>query len=222
MRHAGLPRVLSGPYSAFLGIPLSAFGMLAYSAFAYLSAWPLFASEEEYFVDLNLGTTAMRSADEVYQIRDATTRPLMLALSSAMFVFSSYLMSLLTFVIKSMCPYCVFSATLSVVLFTLTAFVGRAVRDVASAVAISGGSAATAVLLAGASFFVATPHGLRAQIPSEPQSPPAITQRSNADSMVRLKRSLVFSARKALLRIGMANFVFSFLYFASTASCKKA
>lgn len=176
--------VLSGPYSAFLGIPLSMFGTLFYGLFCLLSVWPLLAQEEEVFVDIDAGTTTLRSKEEVYQIRDAASRPLMLALSSLLFVFSSYLMYLLAFVIKSMCPYCLFSHTLSLVLFVLTVVVGRAVADVKTAVSIGGSAAVMGVLCAGASFFVATPNGLHAQIPTEPQTPPAITERSTKDTMV--------------------------------------
>lgn len=181
--------VLSGPFSSFLGIPLTLFGALAYGAFAYMAVWPLAADEEE----TEDGT--LRTVEEVYAARDATTRPLLLALSTALFLFSGYLMALLVFVIQSMCPYCVFSAIVSTALFTLTAFVGRAVPNVVDALrvgAVASGvtSAAAAVL-----FFIGYPAHIRAQPSGEPQAPPAITMRSTSDTLVRSSQlSLLYTS----------------------------
>jgi uncharacterized membrane protein/glutaredoxin len=178
----GCVDVLSGPYSSFLGIPLSAIGVAAYALFAWLSAWPLTASDEEVVINDD-GDAVIRLADEVYLIRDAITRPLLLALASILVVFASYFMFLLTVVIRDTCPYCIFSATLSISLFVVTAFVSRAVRDVKQAVTISSASAITAACTAAAVFILSSPGGLLAQMPSEPQLPPPITAQSDARSM---------------------------------------
>lgn len=178
--------VLTGPFSAVLGVPLSAFGMLAYGAVAYLALWPMTADEETRVSED--GTVVTLPKEGVYAARDAATRPLLLAVSAAMMVFSSYLMMLLMFVIRSMCPYCVVSAGLSVTLFTLVAFVGRAVPDAKRAVRIGGGGAALAFVAAAGSFFLALPEQLLAQAPSEPQTPPAVTRTSTRESVVRLLR----------------------------------
>lgn len=179
--------VLTGPFSSFMGIPLTLFGQLSYALFAYLAIWPLTASDEERPVDPANpeADPVVVSASEQYAVRDAATRPLMLALSTIMVSFSAYLMSLLVFVIKSMCPYCVASAVCSVTLFTLTAFVGRAVPKWKPAVGISAASTVAATAAAGLLYFVSMPAQLLAQPPSEPQAPPEITMKSNSDSLVR-------------------------------------
>lgn len=181
-RTSGCVEVLSGPYSTFVGVPLSAVGMLAYASFAALALYPLGAADEEVVVGDD-GETEARSAAEVYAIRDAATRPLLLALSSALLVFASYFMWLLTAVIRDTCPYCVFSAALSTTLFVLTAFVGKAVRRAGAAVKIGGVSAVFSAFAAAAVFVLSSPGGLLAQMPSEPQAPPAITEQSDSRTM---------------------------------------
>lgn len=187
-RTSGCIDVLSGPYSSFVGVPLSAFGMLAYAAFAWLSAWPLGATEE-YVVVSDDGDTTLRSAEESYAVKDAATRPLMLAVSSVLFVFSSYFMWLLTSVLRDTCPYCIFSAVLSTSIFAITAFFGRAVRNTAQAVKVGGSSALAAAFAAAAIFVLSSPGGLLAQMPSEPQKPPVITEQSDS-RMVNISRKL--------------------------------
>lgn len=184
--------VLSGPFSSFLGIPLTLFGALAYGAFAYLAVWPLAADDEEAEEGI------LRSAEEVYAARDAVTRPLLLALSTLLFMFSAYLMALLVFVIQSMCPYCVFSAVLSATLFTLTAFVGRAVPNLADALRVGAAASAIASVAAAVLFFIGFPAYIRAQ-PSGEQSPPAITMRSTSDTLVSLRQPSVFQWSGALV-----------------------
>lgn len=171
--------VLSGPFSSFLGIPLTLFGTLTYGVFAYLCAWPLAADEQE---DQN---GLLLSVQRVYHARDAATRPLLLALSTALLVFSGFLMSLLVFVIQSMCPYCVFSAVLSAVIFALTAIVGRAVPKFREALRVGVTSAAVTSLLAAVFFFISYPVHISAQPPGELQAPPSITMKSTPDTLVR-------------------------------------
>lgn len=171
--------VLSGPFSSFLGIPLTLFGLLAYAIFAYLCVWPLAADEEE---DQN---GFLLSVEQVYDARDAATRPLLLALSTSLVVFSGFLMSLLAFVIRSTCPYCFFSAALSAVIFTLTAFVGRAVPKLGDAIRVGTASTALTSLLAAVFFLMSYPVHINAQPPGEPQAPPDITMKSTSDTLVR-------------------------------------
>lgn len=170
---AGCVEVLSGPYSVFLGIPLTALGAVAYSAFAALAAYPLFAAEADVITDDD-GSIVSMTAEEVYAVRDAVTRPLLLALASIMFVFSGYFMWILAVVVRDTCPYCVFSAGLSTTLFVLTAFVGKAVTDAGLAAKISGGAGAFSAAAAAAVFVLSSPGGLLAQMPSSPQPPPAV------------------------------------------------
>lgn len=179
---SGCIDVLSGPYSTIAGIPLSALGVVAYGIFAYLAAWPLTARAEEVVISDD-GDTEMRSAEEMYKARDAATRPLLLAMASALFVFSSYFMFLLLFVIRDMCPYCVLSICLSTALFVITAFLSRAVQNALAAARISGASIATSTATAAAVFILTSPGGLLAQMPTEPQMPPEITTRSDSRSL---------------------------------------
>ncbi|CAN8066267.1 unnamed protein product [Agarophyton chilense] len=174
--------VLSGPFSSFLGVPLTVFGALAYAIFAYLCTWPL-AAEEKKVDSEGDDKPRVIPADEVYVVRDAATRPLMLAVSSAMFSFSACLMSLLVFVIRSMCPYCVFSAVLSTTLFVLTAFIGKAVSEWKTALKIGAASASFASVCAAALFFLGMPAYSQAQGSGVPQKPPEITLSSDSDAI---------------------------------------
>jgi uncharacterized membrane protein/glutaredoxin len=188
-RTRGCVDVLSGPYATFVGIPLSLFGIAAYAAFAWLAAWPLAAREAVEVVVSDDGEVECRTAEEDYAVKDAATRPLLLALSSVLVVFSSYFMFLLTVVIRDTCPYCVFSAALSTSLFLITAFVSRAVREPLQALLIGGSSAVVSAVAAGAIFVLSSPGGLLAQMPSEPQAPPEITEQSDTRAM-RIARKL--------------------------------
>ncbi|KAI0559182.1 Vitamin K epoxide reductase [Gracilaria domingensis] len=198
--------VLSGPFSTFLGIPLTVFGVLAYSIFAYLCTWPLSAEDEETHSEDDEKPRVV-PADEVYAIRDAATRPLMLAVSTAMFTFSVYLMSLLVFVIRSMCPYCVFSACLSTMLFVLTAIVGKAVPEWKTALRIGAMSASFATVCAAALFFLGLPAYSQAQGSGVPQAPPEITLSSDSNSVVST------SNHKTLMFIGNESTHKSFLLY---------
>lgn len=175
--------VLSGPFSNFLGFPLSLFGSMAYLCFAYLSYWPILSPDPADSATSN-STSAppQKSFEEVYIARDRATRPLMLGLSTVQFAFSLYLVGLLKYVIQSMCPYCLFSAVLSATLFILTAFVGRAVPTWRPAISISMASTTFAAILSSASFLYGYPIYAAAQ-PDGPQNAPIITTMSDKDAL---------------------------------------
>lgn len=175
--------VLTGPYSSVFGIPLSALGMLTYGTLAILSMYPLLSRSQEEFIDVDAGTTSVIPASIIYARRDAATRPLLLATSTAMLIFSTYLMALLTFVIRDMCPYCIISALLSLSLFMLTF---RTVPHPRPIIAASAGAAALAAAL---SFAIAFPNARNQRPPDTPQAPPAVTERSTAESL-RIARKL--------------------------------
>lgn len=186
--------VLAGPFSTFLGIPLSAFGTLSYAAFGYLCLWPLTRTENEQtkFLESNPDATleqAEAAAAEAYDRRDAATRPILFALSTIQFVFSAYLTTIMKFVIKSICPFCLISAGISTTIFVLTVFVGRAIPRIKSALTVGLSSAFVAVAASALSLVLAWPGHLRAQPPTELQSPPAITTNSSEDSL-RIARKL--------------------------------
>lgn len=175
--------VLSGPFSNFLGFPLSLYGSMAYLCFAYLSYWPIISPDPANSAASN-STSAPppKSFEEVYIARDRATRPLMLGLSTAQFVFSLYLVGLLKYVIQSMCPYCLVSAGLSATLFILTAFVGRAVPTWRPAISISMASTTFAAIVSSASFLYGYPI-YTAALPNGPQNAPTITAVSDQDSL---------------------------------------
>lgn len=93
--------VLSGPYSnlPFTEIPLSAAGLVAYTVVAFLALQPLVNAD---------------SWDD-----DSENRVLLTAMTTAMATFSIGLMILLFGVLQTTCPYCIFSATCSVLLAKL-------------------------------------------------------------------------------------------------------
>jgi len=96
--------VLNGPYSNlpfFDNIPLAALGFVAYSSVVALALQPLMLSSENDDVD------------------DTQNRILLTALSTAMGTFSIFLMTLLWGILKTTCPYCVFSAADSFMLTNL-------------------------------------------------------------------------------------------------------
>ncbi|CAM9304425.1 unnamed protein product [Ectocarpus fasciculatus] len=127
--------VLNGPYSNVLGVPLSAFGMLGYLVAAGLAVVPLFAKEESASVD-------------------KTTRSLLLVVTTAMGVFSLYLLSLLKFKIGYPCPWCLTSAGLSLSMCTV-AWMKRAVPEKTKA-AVVGACTTLITAFACLTVFVVT------------------------------------------------------------------
>lgn len=90
----GCADVLAGPYSYFLGIPLTVPGTIAYAFVAALALAPLLVDQNEAV--------------------DKWTRSFILMVTTAMGVFAAYLSSLLVFKIGYPCPWCITSAVLSV------------------------------------------------------------------------------------------------------------
>lgn len=109
----GCNLVLSSPYARVFGLPLSLFGFLAYVAMAGFALAP------------------RAIADDRKNLRDrveAGSGWLLLLGGLAMTVFSGYLMYLLAFEIRQVCPYCIASAIFSVLLLVLAAL-SRAWED---------------------------------------------------------------------------------------------
>lgn len=129
----GCADVLSGPYSEVLGVPLSAFGMLGYFAVAALALVPLKLDDEAV---------------------DKSTRSLLLMITTAMGVFSVYLLSLLKFKIGYPCPWCLTSAGLSLSMCTV-AWMKRAVPEKTKA-AVMGVCTTLVTAFACLTIFVVT------------------------------------------------------------------
>ena len=104
----GCDLVLSSEYAKIFGIPLPIFGMLGYLTTGGLAIAPKFVPEG-------------KNQDKFRQ----TTAFLLFMVSTATFVFSGYLMYLLAFVLKTGCPYCIFSASNVTVIWLLTLWGNR-------------------------------------------------------------------------------------------------
>ena len=111
----GCDRVLSSPYAEIFGVPLTAFGFLAYAAMAILAIIPMLVKLE--------------TNPALHQKLDARTWPLLFIGATVMTVFSGYLMYLLAFEIQVACLYCLTSATLAISMLLLTIW-GRTWEDV--------------------------------------------------------------------------------------------
>ena len=102
----GCQQVLESPYAIVFGLPISVFGAIGYGAIATLSLLP----------------PLLRRRKESVQ---PTAKPdrawwLLFAISTATAVGSLYLMYLMLFEIRALCPYCVASAIFSWTIFGLT------------------------------------------------------------------------------------------------------
>ena len=98
--------VLSSPYATVLGLPLSLFGLTAYLSMAAFALSPFLIKE--------YGNKTLRK-----QWQDWTWL-LLLAGSTAMTVFSGYLMYVLFFKLQTVCYYCISSALFALTMFLLT------------------------------------------------------------------------------------------------------
>ncbi len=107
--------VLNGPYGTVFGQPLSLFGCLAYLSMAAFALVPLLVNSEQ--------NKTLRKNLENW------TWLLLLAGSTAMAVFSGYLMYLLAFKIQTLCIYCIGSALFALSMFILT-IIGRDWEDI--------------------------------------------------------------------------------------------
>jgi uncharacterized membrane protein/glutaredoxin len=103
---AGCGGVLNSEYATIFGLPLSLFGCLAYLSMAAFALVPLALSSE--------------TQKKLKQQLENATWWLLLAGSIAMTVFSGYLMFILATELKTLCPYCIGSATFSLSLLILT------------------------------------------------------------------------------------------------------
>ena len=109
----GCDLVLNSEYAKVFGIPLTIFGALGYLTVAGLAAIPLAIKSED-----------IKSKGKLNQ----QTSFLLFLVTTAMLVFSGYLMYLLAFEIKTTCLYCITSATIVTSMWFLNLF-GREWED---------------------------------------------------------------------------------------------
>ncbi|BAY19079.1 vitamin K epoxide reductase [Nostoc sp. HK-01] len=110
----GCNDVLSSAWGTVFGQPLALFGFLAYISMVILALAPLVLKSEDN--------------NQRKQIENLTWL-LLLVGAIAMSVFSGYLMYVLAFQIKALCPYCLASALFSLSLLVLT-ILGRTWEDI--------------------------------------------------------------------------------------------
>ncbi len=111
----GCDIVLSSPYAYVFGLPLSLFGFLGYLSMIVFAVAPLLVNPTEQ--------KSLRSKLESW------TGLFLFAGSTAMTIFSGYLMYVLAVDIKAACIYCIASALLATSLFVL-ALIGRDWDDI--------------------------------------------------------------------------------------------
>lgn len=137
----GCDIVLSSPYATVFGLPLALFGFLAYASIIVFAIAPL------VFTPSKLSLLADSSKQkQVSNSLENWTGLLLFLGSTAMMVFSFYLMYLLVFEIKAVCLYCVASAILSISLFILS-LIGQEWQDVGQL--IFSGVIVTVIVLVG-------------------------------------------------------------------------
>ena len=107
--------VLNSPYAEIFGLPLSLFGCLGYLSMATFALSPLLVNPD--------------SNRSLRKNLENSTWLLLLAGSTAMAVFSGYLMYVLAFKIQAVCYYCIGSALFALSMFLLT-ILGRDWEDI--------------------------------------------------------------------------------------------
>lgn len=112
---SGCTEVLNSPYANVWGLPLTLFGLLAYTSILALAVAP--------FLFNPVSQKSLRSTVEKW------TWFLLLLLTTSMLIFSGYLMYLLFFQIQAVCVYCIASALFCLSLFVLT-LVGHRWEDI--------------------------------------------------------------------------------------------
>lgn len=157
--------VLQSPYASIANIPLTAFGFAAYSLVLLLALFPILNNDNK--------------------LDDGVNRIALVTLTTAMGTFSTYLLSLILFVIKSSCTFCFISAALSISL---------------ALIAWSGGFATfeglqqktkTALMSSGASFVITTAAALGLYfINSDVGESPYSSFRESASSSLTLASTL--------------------------------
>jgi uncharacterized membrane protein len=108
----GCERVLESPYATVFGLPLSLYGLLAYTAMALFALAPLAINGE--------------NARSLRKSLEDKTWLLLFAGTTAMLLFSGYLMYIMfskfvaNFGVSGICYFCIASATFATAMFVLT------------------------------------------------------------------------------------------------------
>ncbi|CAM9442476.1 unnamed protein product [Chrysoparadoxa australica] len=174
--------VLTGPFSSFLGVPLTLLASGAYALAAILALAPL-----------------LQTGGGVPTQSDTTSRSLILVLTTAMASFSGYLMSVLAFKLHAFCPFCVASAAIS---FSMcgVAWANNAVPNKTKA-AVMGACTTMVTVLASLVIFLVTETAMEMEAlasgdavaglvqESDKVKPPSITATSSPEA-IRISKKL--------------------------------
>ncbi|MGF1479724.1 MAG: vitamin K epoxide reductase family protein [Cyanophyceae cyanobacterium] len=183
----GCGGVLNSEYATVFGLPLSLFGCLAYTSMAAFALGPLAVSPDN---------KKLRT-----QLEDWTWL-LLLAGSTAMTVFSGYLMYVLAFELQTLCIYCIGSALFALTLLVLTVR-GRDWEDVGQ-ILFTGAIVAVLTLVGTLGVYSlngSVTAGGRTQIPlvtTNPQPPDGwkITTTSGESEMALAEHLAAIGAKK--------------------------
>ncbi len=118
----GCDNVLDSAYATVLGLPLALFGFLAYAGMGTMAIAPWLINPD--------------SQKELRSQLENWSWLLMFVGGVSMTIFSSYLMYIMAFEIKSLCLYCIGSAVCSLSLFIL-ALIGRNWEDIGQLIFIA-------------------------------------------------------------------------------------
>ncbi len=118
----GCDNVLNSAYATILGLPLALFGFLAYAGMGSMAIAPWLINPD--------------SQKELRSQLENWSWLLMFVGGVSMTIFSSYLMYIMAFEIKSLCLYCIGSAVCSLSLFIL-ALIGRNWEDIGQLIFIA-------------------------------------------------------------------------------------
>ncbi len=118
----GCDNVLNSAYATILGLPLALFGFLAYAGMGTMAIAPWLINPD--------------SQKELRSQLENWSWLLMFVGGVSMTIFSSYLMYIMAFEIKSLCLYCIGSAVCSLSLFIL-ALIGRNWEDIGQLIFIA-------------------------------------------------------------------------------------
>jgi uncharacterized membrane protein/glutaredoxin len=176
----GCEQVLSSAYASVFGLPLALFGFLAYVSMATFALAPLAVKPEH--------NKQLRSDLEDW------TWLLLFVGSTAMLVFSAYLMYIMASVfvanygMKGVCLYCIASAIFAFSLFVLT-LIGRTWEDLGQLL-LTGTTVMVVVLVGTLGVYAKVPTPGQAQTPHTAGQAPLQITTTSGESEIALARHL--------------------------------
>ena len=146
--------VLTSHWASIMGIPLPALGLVAYSFTFLVSMSKILNWGKKSIYQIPESDTINDSSLSFSSSKKTQELPILLITSSIMAIFSTYLMGLLIFDLKTACPYCLASASLTYAMAYLS-WKKELKIDRLSALIFGGTSIAVGSLLSGLIFLYA-------------------------------------------------------------------